>query len=71
MLGIDPATQTDKLRKGPWTNRWASPAVAADGRRRRMACLPLRELPVWLGGISARRVAPGVREILWALQLEV
>lgn len=71
MLGIDHKAQTDKLRQGPWTNRGASPSVAADGRRRRMACLPLRELPVWLGGISARRVAPGVREILWALQLEV
>lgn len=71
MLGIDHATQTNKLRQGPWTNRWASPSVAADGRRRRMVCLPLRELLAWLGGISARRVAPGVRGVLWSLQLEV
>lgn len=71
MLGVSHRAQTRKLRLGPWTNRGPRASVAADGRQRQMVCLPLRELLVWLGGISARRVAPGVREILWALQLEL
>ncbi|MCY0110732.1 phage antirepressor N-terminal domain-containing protein [Pseudomonas monsensis] len=36
--------------------------VAEDGRIRGMICLPLRKLPAWLYSISAKKVAPELRD---------
>lgn len=69
-LGIDVATQTRRLRGVPWATQVMMTWVAADGRRRSMAALPLRALPMWLATINPRKVAPGAREVLEAYQCE-
>ncbi len=69
-LGIDVATQTRRLRGVPWATQVMMTWVAADGRRRSMAALPLRALTMWLENINPRKVAPGAREVLEAYQCE-
>lgn len=69
-LGIDVATQTRKLRGVPWATQVIMTWVAGDGRRRSLAAIPLRVLPMWLVTINPGKVTPGVREVLEAYQCE-
>lgn len=69
-LGIDVATQTRKLRGVPWATQVIMTWVAGDGRRRSLAAIPLRVLPMWLVTINPGKVTPGVREVLEAYRCE-
>jgi hypothetical protein len=70
-MGITWEPQRAKLRDDG--QRWKCHdivAVAEDGKRRKMICLPLRKLAGWLAGISVRKVKPEIRDRLTAFQEE-
>ena len=69
MLGLNLQGQLDRLRRTRATVCEAL-AVASDGKQRRMACVPLEEVPNWLRGIQVGKVAPDLQEMLLHLQLE-
>ena len=69
-LGIDLPSQLKMLKGVPWATMVMITTVAADGRRRSLAALPLRALPMWLALINPRKVTPGAREVLEAYQCE-
>lgn len=70
-LGIDIDSQRQKLRgKG-----WACPVIITaqipgDDQTRRVFCIPLRALPMWLATIHPAKVAPEARPMLEAYQAE-
>lgn len=69
-LGIALFSQLRRLKGVPWATVIKMMTVGADGRRRSMAALPLRALPMWLATINPRKVTPGAREVLEAYQCE-
>lgn len=69
-LGIALPPQLRRLRKVPWATVINMITVAADGRQRSLAAIPLRALPMWLALINPRKVTSGAREVLEAYQLE-
>lgn len=69
-LGIDLPSQLKKLKGHSWTCVVMITMQAGSDQTRKMACIPLRSLPMWLALINPRKVAPEVRELLEAYQLE-
>lgn len=69
-LGIALYPQLRRLRGVPWSTVIIMMTVGADGRRRSLATIPLRALPMWLALINPRKVTPGAREVLEAYQRE-
>jgi hypothetical protein len=70
-IGLDVTAQQVKIADSK--ARWASrliPAVAEDGKKRTMLCLPMRKLGGWLASINGPRVRPEIREKLIAYQNE-
>ena len=70
-LGIDTDSQTAKLRG----KSWACPVIITvqipgDDQARRVFCIPLRALPMWLATIHPAKVAPEARPMLEAFQAE-
>ena len=63
-IGIDVESQRDKIQDDEILNSTAvvSTAVAADGKERKMYCLPLRYVYGWLFTINPKNVAPEARE---------
>ena len=69
-LGIALSPQLRRLRGVRWATVIMMITVGADGRRRSLAAIPLRALPMWLALINPRKVAPEAQEVLEAYQLE-
>lgn len=69
-LGIALPPQLRRLKGVPWATVIKMITVGTDGRRRSLAALPLRALPMWLATINPRKVTPGAREVLEAYQCE-
>jgi hypothetical protein len=69
-LGIALYPQLRRLRGVPWSTVIIMMTVGADGRRRSLATIPLRALPMWLALINPRKVTSGAREVLEAYQCE-
>jgi len=45
-------------------------AVAADGKRRKMLCLPIRQLPSWFMSVHPNKARPEIRDRIRAYQAE-
>lgn len=69
-LGLDHASQLEKLKAKPWATIGLIPTVAEDGKQREIACVDLKSLPMWLATIDAGRVKPEARFQLVAYQRE-
>lgn len=70
-MGLDWKSQHVKLNSGRFNSSMAMiTTVAEDGKRREMACLPLRKLAGWLMSIHASKVRPELREGVIAFQNE-
>lgn len=70
-LGIDTDTQARKLRGKPWACPVIMTAqIPGDDQARRVFCIPLRALPMWLATIHPGKVAPSARPMLEAFQAE-
>lgn len=70
-IGIDPWTQTEKLRTRSWATTSQRLVVAADGKPREMVTCDVRTFLMLLATIDERRVAADVRAKLVAYQAEV
>lgn len=70
VLGVDMRSQLRRLAGEPWSTVVEMTMVAEDGKNRDVSCIRLGTLPMWLGGIKAGKVAPGIRQKLLAFQLE-
>lgn len=64
ILGIDPKSQQEKLKKKPWATVGFIPLVAQDSRTRDVFCIHLDSLPMWLAGIELARVQGEVKSKL-------
>ena len=69
-LGVDVAGQLRKLKDCDWATVDHLSMVDPAGRRRKTSVIDARKLPMWLGGIESKRVAPEVRQKLAAYQTE-
>jgi hypothetical protein len=69
-LGLDPATQREKLKGKAWAVSGLIPSTAADGKTYELFCLDIESLPMWLATIDAGRVKPEARFKLVAYQKE-
>ncbi|MHB0763177.1 phage antirepressor N-terminal domain-containing protein [Stutzerimonas sp. NM35] len=70
-MGLDWKSQYAKLQGGRFNSTMVMiTTVAGDGKRRDMACLPLRKLAGWLMSIHASKVRPELREGVIAYQNE-
>lgn len=67
-LGIDDATQKEKLKTKEWATYGFIPSVGADGKRREQFMIDLDSFPMWLGTIEASRVREEIRPMLIAYQ---
>lgn len=63
-LGIDPATQRQKVQEDETFNPRAIPCLAQDGRIRQVLCLPIEEVEGWLFTISPKRADPDAKKKL-------
>ena len=61
VLGIDVATQLEKLKNKHWAVVGLIPMTAADGKTYDTSCISLEALPMWLSHIDPDRVAEGRR----------
>ncbi|HHH31159.1 MAG TPA: hypothetical protein ENK57_22810 [Polyangiaceae bacterium] len=70
-LGLEWERQRKKLAQGRFAQLTRlCTAVAQDGKRRDMLCIPLRKLPGWLYAISPAKVRPDIRPKLERYQDE-
>lgn len=69
-LGIDAASQREKLKKKTWATEVIIPSVGTDGRTRQMHMVDRRTLTMWLATIDTNRVKPDARPLLIAFQNE-
>lgn len=70
-MGLDWKSQYAKLQGGRFNSTMVMiTTIAGDGKRREMACLPLRKLAGWLMSIHASKVRPDLRENVIAFQNE-
>lgn len=71
-IGVDHKGQFDKLKEDEFFSPTMGliPTVAADGKEREMACLPLRYVYGWLATINPGRVAPEAREKVTRYRLD-
>lgn len=70
-MGLDWKAQHRRLCSDRFSATMADMTiVAADGRKREMACFPLRKLPGWLMTINVSRVSPLVKDKIIAYQNE-
>ena len=60
-LEVDYSSQLSKLKATPWATVVIITIVDASGRRRPMACIPLKRLPMWLATLEPSRVSPHIR----------
>ena len=61
-MGMKWQAQQLKLRRRFDSTVTEIVTVADDGKQRRMLCLPLKQLPVWLHTINPGKVAPAIRD---------
>ena len=61
-MGMKWQAQQLKLRRRFDSTVTEIVTVADDGKQRRMLCLPLKQLPVWLHTINSGKVAPAIRD---------
>lgn len=71
-LGVDYPTQFQKLKDHQifGSTIGLSPTVAADGKEREMACLPIEFFPGWLFSINPANVKEEAKENIIRFQLE-
>lgn len=70
-LGLALSPQLAKLKGKPWACvTIIVTQIPGDDQARRVACIPLRALPMWLATIHPGKVAPGARPMLEAFQAE-
>ena len=69
-LGLSFPAQLKALRGSAATTVAMIATVAEDGRRRRLACLDIRLVPLWLARIHPSKVAPHLRAKLIRYQRE-
>jgi P22_AR N-terminal domain len=69
-LGINYATQLQKLRRRSWATIALRGTVAADGRRRDMVMIDSRTIPMWLATTDENRVSHEAKPKLIAYQRE-
>jgi hypothetical protein len=69
-LGLDRSGQLSKLKTQAWSGVEHFSLPDPRGRSQRIACIPLKSLPMWLATIDAARVAPRVRPKIERYQLE-
>lgn len=61
-LGIRFNQQLEKIKKNPqFQLHYLSSTVAQDGKNRTMACIPAREVGMWVCNINANRVNPEIK----------
>lgn len=70
-LGLTIAPQLVKLKEVEWACvSIIDTQIPGDDQVRKVACLPLRALPMWLATMSPKKVAPEARAMLIAFQKE-
>ena len=70
-LGLALSPQLAKLKGKPWACvTIIVMQIPGDDQARRVACIPLRALPMWLATIHPAKVAPEARPMLEAYQAE-
>jgi hypothetical protein len=69
-IGVSSNNQILKLSSDPKFNRYDVISVAADGKERRVFCIPLDQLNGWLFSINSNKVPEHVRPNLVAYQQE-
>ena len=69
-MGMKWQAQQLKLRRRFDSTVTEIVTVADDGKQRRMLCLPLKQLPVWLHTINPGKVAPAIRDTIRRYQVE-
>ena len=70
-LGIDNATQQQKLKNKPWARVGVMPTRDTNGKTQKTCMLHVNCIPVWLGQIELNKISdPTTREKLTAFQLE-
>jgi hypothetical protein len=67
-IGIDPGTQTLKLRHDPRFSCRDIPSTGADGKLYDMLCVPAMQISGWLYGINSKKVNPEVAPKLFEFQ---
>lgn len=70
-FGLEYATQLRKLKTRSWATVCQEHMVAADGKQRQMAVVPVRTLTMWLATMNEHEVRADRREKLIAYQAEV
>lgn len=69
-MGLNWKSQHEKLIARSWATVVLRTMVAEDGKRRRMACVDLRTLSMWLATVNENRVSAATRPKLIAYQAE-
>lgn len=70
-LGLTIAPQLVKLKKAEWACvSIIDTQIPGDDQVRKVACLPLRAIPMWLATMSPEKVAPAAKAMLVAFQRE-
>jgi hypothetical protein len=69
-LGLDAATQAEKLKEKAWAVAGLIPATGPDGRNYEMFCVDMDTLPMWLATIDVGRVKEESRAKLITYQRE-
>lgn len=69
-LGLDAATQAEKLKEKAWATTGLIPADLPDGRNYEMFCVDMDTLPMWLATIDVGRVKEESRAKLITYQRE-
>lgn len=69
-LDINHSNQQEKLKEAPWATVVLKTMVAEDGKNRKVFCVHVKSLPLWLATIDAGRVKDNVRPKLAAFQTE-
>ena len=69
-IGIDNATQQEKLKSKTWATTGLIPTVAQDGKIREVFAIDLESLPMWLANIDEGRVKEEIRPKLIRYQVE-
>jgi hypothetical protein len=69
-LALHHRAQLAKLKTQPWSGVRMISTPDLRGRSQRIACVPLKVLPMWLATIEASRVAPHARAKIERYQLE-
>lgn len=70
-MGLTWDPQREKLTGN--NARWSAMeimAIAADGKRRKMLCLPIRQLPGWFMSVHPNKARPEIRDRIRAYQAE-